>query len=160
MIRMDLPEALVPIAFLLGTWRGDGHGVYPTIEPFDYGEEVTFACPGKPFLAYRQRTWRLDDGTPLHAETGYWRPGGAGLVEVMIAHPFGATELLEGSVSGTSLKLASRNVGLTSTAKSISATERDVEVVGSTLRYRVGMAAVGLPMTHHLSAILERQPST
>lgn len=154
---MDVPAALAPLAFLLGTWAGEGRGVYPTIEPFDYGEEVTFACPGKPFLAYTQRTWRLDDRTPLHAETGYWRPGGQGSVEVLLAHPFGATELLEGTVEGCTLRLASRTIGLTGTAKRIDATQRDVDVLGDELRYRVRMAAAGEPMTHHLEATLRRR---
>lgn len=156
---MELPAALEPLAFMLGTWSGQGHGTYPTIEPFAYGEEVTFSCPGKPLLAYRQRTWRLDDETPMHAETGYWRPAGEGRVEAMLAHPFGATELLEGTVEGTVLRLVSRSVGLTTTAKLIEGTERDFHVDGDVLRYRVRMAAVGEPMTHHLEATLTRSGS-
>ena len=36
-----------PISFLVGTWRGEGRGVYPTIASFDYGEEIRFAAvPG------------------------------------------------------------------------------------------------------------------
>lgn len=153
---MELPEALAPLEFLLGTWTGRGRGVYPTIDPFDYGEEVVFAFAGKPYLAYSQRTWRLDDGAPLHAESGFWRPAGPGRVEVMLAHPFGATELLEGTVTGAALRLVSRHVALSSTAKRIDAVERDVDVSGDRLTYRVRMAAVAEPMSHHLEATLSR----
>lgn len=147
---------LRPLAFLLGRWRGEGRGQYPTIESFAYGEEVAFSHVGKPFLAYRQRTWRLADGTPLHAESGYWRPGPAEAVEVMLAHPFGAVELLEGTVTGGSVRLASRAVTTTVSAKRIDATERDFDVDGDVLTYAVRMAAVGQPLTHHLAARLRR----
>jgi nitrobindin-like protein len=156
---MQLHPAVAVLAPLLGTWRGEGRGEYPTIEPFDYGEEITFAHTGKPFLAYRQRTWSLADGSPLHAETGYWRAVGDGRVEVTLAHPFGAVEVLVGTVAGgslRSLRLTSHALVTTPTAKRIDATERDVDVDvdGNILRYRVRMAAVGAPMTHHLAAEL------
>lgn len=151
---MELHLAVSALAPLLGTWRGEGHGEYPTIESFDYAEEITFAHTGKPFLVYSQRTWSLATGAPLHAETGYWRAIGDGQVEVTLAHPFGAVEVLVGTVAGGSLRLASHAMATTPTAKRIDATERDVDVDGGVLRYRVRMAAVGAPMTHHLAAEL------
>lgn len=148
---------VAPIAFLLGTWVGEGAGEYPTIEPFAYGEEVRFSETGKPFLAYSQRTWSLDDGRPLHAECGYWRPQPGGRLEVVLAHPTGISEILEGAVTGGRIELASTVVGRTSTAKEVRALRRVFEVDGDTLTYRVAMAAVGVPMTHHLAATLVRQ---
>jgi hypothetical protein len=151
---MDLHPALTA---LLGTWRGTGHGEYPTIEPFDYGEEVMFTAPSKPFLVYTQRTWSLATEQPLHAETGYWRIPPAGGVEVMLSHPFGATELLAGSVDDAGgIRLRSVGVAVAPTAKRIDATERDLDVDGDVLRYRVRMASVGLALTHHLAAELHR----
>lgn len=150
--------ALEPLAFLLGTWVGEGRGEYPTIEEFGYREEVTFAENGKPFLVYSQKTWAIDDGRPLHAETGYWRPGASPqAVEVILAHPFGITEIQEGTVAGRSLRLRSSTVAATVTAKDILAVERDVDVVGDELRYAVRMAAVGVELTHHLAATLQRR---
>lgn len=148
---------LASVAFLLGTWIGEGTGEYPTIEPFAYGEEVCFTEVGKPFLVYTQRTWSLDDGRPLHAECGYWRPQPGGRLEVVLAHPTGIVEIEEGAVTATRIELTSTAVHRTTTAKEVHALRRVFEVDGDTLSYRLAMAAVGVPMTHHLAATLVRR---
>jgi hypothetical protein len=149
------PE-LEPLAGLLGTWRGEGAGEYPTISPFRYGEEVRFWHVGKPFLAYAQRTWSLEDDRPLHSETGYWRAKPGGTVEVVLAHPTGIVEVLEGRLDGGRVELASTTVATTGTAKEVTALRRRFELDGDTLGYTVAMAAVGQPLQHHLAATLHR----
>ena len=73
-----IPEPLLPLSWLLGTWVGVGVGGYPTIEEFQFGQEVTFATDGRPFLSYWSRTWLLDSEgervRPLATEAGFWRP--------------------------------------------------------------------------------------
>jgi hypothetical protein len=149
------PE-VAALAGLLGTWRGEGAGEYPTIAAFRYGEEVRFWHVGKPFLAYVQRTWSLEDGRPLHAESGYWRAKPGGAVEVVLAHPTGIVEVLEGRLDGRVVELASTTVATTSTAKEVTALRRRFELDGDTLGYTVAMAAVGQPLQHHLAATLRR----
>jgi hypothetical protein len=150
---------VAPIAFLLGTWRGEGKGDYPTISAFTYGEEVRFWHVGKPFLAYTQRTWALDDGRPLHAEAGYWRPQPGGRLEVVLAHPTGVAEIQEGTVVGGLIELSTTSVARTSSAKEITALSRRFELTApDVLRYTVGMAAVGQPLQVHLTAELRRLP--
>ena len=97
---MELHPAVAHLAPLLGTWRGGGRGDYPTIEAFEYTEEVTIGHAGKPFLAYSQRT-KGADGSPLHAECGYWRPDGDRGLEMLVVHPSGIGEMLVGEVTET-----------------------------------------------------------
>ena len=154
----QLHPDLQPWQALLGTWTGSGSGSYPTIEPFDYTEEVTFGHVGKPFLAYGQKTRHATTGLPLHAETGYWRPVGAEGVEVVLSHPSGLLEMQAGTFDGTTIELRSSTVVGTPTAKPVAEVHRRFELVdgGTVLRYDLSMAAMGLPLTHHLSAELRR----
>lgn len=156
----QLHEAVEPFRFLLGTWRGAGDGSYPTIDSFGYREEVTFGHVGKPFLAYGQKTRHAETDLPLHAETGYWRHVGEGRVEVVLSHPTGILESLAGTFTATPgggiFDLRSDNVTLSATAVEVRETTRRFEVDGDTLTYDLSMAAVGLELTHHLSATLTR----
>jgi THAP4-like, heme-binding beta-barrel domain len=144
------------LSFLLGQWSGEGRGSYPTIEDFAYREEVTFGHVGKPFLAYTQRTWAMDDGRPLHSETGYLRPQPNDRLELVLALPSGQVEMDEGTRRGGHIELTSTLVAGTPSAKEVTEIRRVLDVEGDTLRYQVEMAAVGQPRQLHLEAELGR----
>ncbi len=148
-----------PIAFLLGTWSGTGRGDYPTIEPFEYAETVSFTHIGKPFLRYDQRTHRInaqEAGMPLHGEAGYLRVG-SGLVELVIAQPTGIVEIHEGRVDGTRLELSCRLVRGTNSAVDVTDVDRRITVSGDTLSYELWMTAVGQQHQFHIAADLQRE---
>ena len=158
---MSLHPSLEPLVLLVGSWRGAGKGEYPTIDSFDYTEEVTFTDVGKPFLVYTQRTWS-PEGRPLHVETGYLRVVKYEAVEFVLAQPTGQSELAEGGIdlheAGFTIDLRSRIMNAAS-AKQVDATERRIHLDGDTLTTSFAMAAVGVPMTHHLAATLTRVTS-
>ena len=55
------------------------------------------------------------------------------------------------------LELTATAIGLSSTAKNVTALSRSVKVSGDELTYTLCMGAVGQPLQHHLSATLRRQ---
>lgn len=160
---MDLLHPLLkPFSFLLGVWKGEGRGFYPTIEDFSYTETLTFdSVPGKPFFRYEQKTFGPQG--PMHTEVGYLRPVGEGSLEFIIAQPTGQTELLEGRAveDGHRLSLlfdvsAVHNTG---TAKQVETTARSYTFTGDRTRVctRFDMGAVGQPTQQHLESELTRQ---
>ena len=149
-------EQLEPLAFLLGTWRGSGRGVYPTIEDFVYEEEAVFTHTGRPFLVYLQKTWHPDDGRPMHAESGIVRMLPDGRVEMVISHAFGIAEISEGTLTGSTLEVTSSSLASTATAKTVEAVSRRMEVSGDEQQYSIDMAFGGHPLQGHLEAVLRR----
>jgi len=156
----DLHPDVAPLAFLVGTWHGEGLGEYPSIEPLRYGEELTFDHVGDAYLTYAQRSWLLEDGSPLHLERGFLRPGAEGVLELTLAHPLGLTEVSEGALDGPSFALTSipGGVGRTTTGMPVTSLARRYRVDGRTLVYELDMATETTPMTRHLAAVLRRQP--
>lgn len=155
---MTLHPGLAAVAGLIGTWRGEGSDAYPTIHSFTYTEEVTFTDIGKPFLHYAQRTWS-PTGAPMHTETGYFRVIEGTTVEFVLAQPTGQTELAEGplTVSENGFKCTlEAQITNSASAKQVDATGRQLELVGDVLTTRFAMAAVSVPMTHHLASELHR----
>lgn len=162
----DLPQPLIPLAWMIGSWAGAGVVGYPSMtEELRFGQEVEFRHDGRPFLSYVSRTWLLDDAgekvRPLATETGYWRPtgpaeaGGTGL-EVLLAHPTGIVEIYVGAVDGPRVTLETDVVARTVTAKEYSAATRMYGLVESDLLWVMDMAAVGQPLASHASARLKR----
>lgn len=156
--HVPLHPALEPVAWLFGRFVGTGHGDYPTIDPFEYREEVTVTHAGTPVASYRQRTWHPVTGSPMHGEVGYLRLPGSGRIELVVAHTFGIVEVQEGTVEATRLEVGSRGLLGSSTAKQVSRVRRSWVLEDDTLRTDLWMAYAEVPETHHLAATLVRRP--
>ncbi|RJL30851.1 FABP family protein [Bailinhaonella thermotolerans] len=156
----ELHPDLEPIAFLVGRWEGAGVGGYPTIESFNFGQEVVFEHNGKPFLSYTSRTWLLDDEgnkvRPLATETGFWRAQKDRQIEVLLSHPTGIVEIYVGEVVFHKIELRTDVVARTESAKEYTAGHRLYGLVEGDLMYAFDMAAMGQQLQSHTSAHLKK----
>lgn len=163
-IPADLHADLMPVAWLLGTWRGNGQGDYPTTEAFTYDQEAIFAHDTRPFLHYFSRTWKTNaDGErtgPGDLETGFLRvhPDGSGKadLELVLAHPTGYAEVWYGEVDGPRITLTTDLVARTASAKEYNAGQRMYGLVEGDLMYAYDKAAEGHELQSHLWGRLER----
>ena len=161
----DLHPSLLGLLPFVGLWRGRGTGEYPTIEGFEYAQEVRISHDGRPFLAYESRTWLVTpDGEPIrrsHREVGWWRPVASDdkrpdEVEALFCSPTGIQELYLGAIIGVRLEMSTDAVLRTATAKEVTAGRRFYGIVDRALLYAHEMAAVGEPLRAHLAAKLHR----
>jgi len=160
--RGPLHPELEPLAFLLGTWTGEGTASFPTMDQdVRYGERMVFEHVGEPFLLYAQESWVVEDGSPLHLERGAVRHAGQGELEMVIAHPVQAvTEVSHGRLDGTSLDLstADGSVSRTRTGDPVAAVARRYRVWGNVMTYELDLATDEVGPTLHLVAELRREP--
>lgn len=159
-IPSDLDPKLVPLAWLLGTWHGNGNGDYPGSEAFSFEQELIFAHDGRPFLHYFSRTWITDDHgerlRPGALETGFIRPAGEGELEMVLAHPTGFAEIWYGTVESARITMATDAIARTASAKEVTAGQRMYGLVEGKLMYAYDMAAEGHPIQPHLWGTLAR----
>lgn len=159
----ELHPLCKPLAPLIGVWRGTGLAQYPSLlGEFPYGQQVTFAHDGRPFLVYEARAWLLSPSgevlRPAAREVGWWRMDEDETIELVLAHMFGIGEIYYGgAVSETSWELATDTVMRTDSARDTAAAARLYGIVEEdTLAYVEERALRGLPMKPHLSAQLQR----
>lgn len=93
-------NALAP---LLGTWRGQGKGTFPTLDDFVYSETLYVRRdPDVSYFTYQQETTLIDSqGHPIrksHWEAGVIRPKENGSVELACVQGSGRVEVLLGKL--------------------------------------------------------------
>jgi hypothetical protein len=156
----NLHPQCAPVVWLLGTWRGNGRGDYPTIEAYEYGQELVFQQDGRPFFHYFSRSWIVDEegNTVREAaqETGFLRCLPEGKLELVLTHNTGFTEIWYGLAEAGKMELRTAGVSFTETAKEVTAGHRLYGNVEGELMYAYDMEAMGQPLQPHLWARLQR----
>lgn len=151
------------LARLTGEWHGTGRGQFPTIEAFEYEEQLRFWLrdEDQESIAYEQKTWVL---TGSAREESHWETGfvqlrdvdGETRVEVLNAQNSGRVEVLRGV-------LEEREAGFVCTLESVvlahdarmRRSARRWELCGDELRCSCTMATDAVPESKpHLSVTL------
>lgn len=180
----SLPEGLAPevypLAWLVGSWRGEGVIEYPGIRTTRFVQDLVFDHDGGPYLRFestlRVRSSAAADGegdgksdepdTVWSTETGYWRmsserpegiPDGKHSLEVLLTDASGRLSLFLGMVGNGRIDLATDFVARTSTAAEVTAAKRLYGLVEGRLMWVEELAAFGHPLGSYASAELDRQ---
>ena len=98
----ELHPACLSMLPLVGVWRGTGqYGNTPREEGPHFGQQITVAHDGRPFLRFESVTWRIASGaddlpTPGEREVGFLRPQPDGSLELLLTHAEGRIEVFYG----------------------------------------------------------------
>ena len=157
----NLHPDLMPLAWLIGTWRGKGRGEYPNVPGFQFAQEVSFNHDGRAFLNYFSRSWIIDQNDeiirPAASEVGFWRVKENNVLEVLLAHNTGIAEGWVGVVKSAKIQLEMDQGYSSPTAKIVTAGSRLYGLVDDELFTSYDMAAQGQTLQAHLWSSLERQ---
>jgi hypothetical protein len=160
-IPENLHPDLMPLAWLIGTWRGKGRGEYPNTPGFQFAQEISFNHDGRPFLNYFSRSWIIDENDeiirPAASEVGFWRVKENNVLEVLLAHNTGIAEGWVGVVKGAKIQLEMDQGYSSPSAKIVTAGSRLYGLVEGELFTSYDMAAQGQTLQAHLWSSLERQ---
>lgn len=143
-----------------GVFSGVGTGFYPTIDDFEYQENLSFSNDGRPFIRLEQKTGTLD-GRPLHQEVGYIRIRSENEVELLLVQPTGVAEVSLGTYweddDRAVLDFSSESVVTTRSALPVAKTRRTYSLDGDNLVFEFHMEAVGEEFQKHLQSNLKKQ---
>jgi hypothetical protein len=166
-VPFEIPQNIhpncAPLAWLIGTWAGNGHGEYPGIDSFQFGQEILFQQDGRPFIHYMSRSWIVDEqGNHVREaaqETGFLRPQADGTLEVVLTHNLGYAEIWHGELHAEQprFEIVTDAVARTATAKEYTGGKRLYGYVNGDLLDAFDMAAMGHELQPHTHAQLKRQ---
>ncbi|XP_069856353.1 peroxynitrite isomerase THAP4 isoform X1 [Dipodomys merriami] len=152
----QMSPVVEPLSWMLGTWLSDppGAGTFPTLQPFQYLEEVHISHVGQPMLNFSFNSFHPDTRKPMHRECGFIRlKPDSNKVAFVSAQNTGIVEVEEGEVNGQELCIASHSISRISFAKGphVEQITRKFRLNSEgKLEQTVSMATTTQPMSQHL----------
>lgn len=151
---------------LVGTWKGQGEAVYPTINTYEYRESLSIRQDDdSPYLTYEQSTALIDgDGHRIrksHWEAGLIRPLADGRIEIACVQSGGRVEILRGEVftdkNSPDLLTLRLQSELVVNDDRVRSTNREWSLKDNQLSYEMNMATTMVEApTIHLKATLAK----
>lgn len=155
-----MPEILNPLRWLLGKWRSiSAVATYPTIQPFEYCEELNVSCIGQPMLNFNSITWDPKDRHPIHIEAGFIRINETnGELCFLNVHNRGFVVIEVGQVRGEEIRFKTSYVKCMSFIKGaiVCDLERVFKMVKGKLNLTVFVETNQTPLAKHLEVVYER----
>lgn len=145
----------------VGSWTGEGQGQFPTMDPFDYDETLTFKLvDGFPILQFEQRAIVTTPNRPSHFEVGVMKVLDDGTIQLGDIGNGVRGEIMEGTVAEEDGKVTLNltSIAFANDARMI-ASRRVIVIKDGILTYKMFMttATTPEPQEHlHLSASLTR----
>jgi hypothetical protein len=159
----EFDDACLVLLPLVGVWRGTGmFGNNPTGGAAQFGQQITVAHDGRPFLRYESVTWLLSESgevtDPAARELGWFRPQPDGSIELLVAHAEGRIEVFYGRPrSVTSWALSTDGVWRTPSGPPVIGATRLYGITADgKLAYVEERAHQEAELAPHASAALER----
>lgn len=168
---LELLETMHPLTWLEGTWKGKGSGGFPTMEDFEYEDQMDFriiknAYYDEPLIHFEEIAWITTKGEKSfkHWESGYYKPTPRGQIQFYVCHNTGRIEVTYGKFQFADIK--SRTFEITFESDFIRNDEGTKIALTSTrklsfekdcLSYSHAMSTEDVNNnTHHLKAELKR----
>jgi len=112
-VHFDIDSGVHPnllgLAWLLGTWEGEGNASWPGFGEDHFGQRIDFSTNGNRYMHYISQTYWLDDdgnpARPFTMETGFWFPHEDGTIDVVLADADGWSENYTGKITGAKIEL-------------------------------------------------------
>ena len=167
----DILKIIEPISWLKGKWQGHGNGGFPTMDTFEFTDQMDFrilpeAFNKEPLIRFDEIAWLIKNGNHdfMHWETGFFKPLSNGSIQFYVSHNTGRMEVTIGKFTSIDIKSKSFEIIFESIfmrndagLKKAICSKRTIKLKNEKLTYSLGMSTDDLPqITNHLKVILKR----